>query len=138
MAGKFCSILKKTTKPEDIPVIIVSVSKDKDTGFAMGAIGYIQKPVDKYQLISEINKLHENPNTVLLVDDNEMDLKQMETYVKEANINPLTAFNGKECLEILDDYKPDVLVLDLMMPDMDGFQVLDKIRKEKMKPRIYL
>jgi len=126
-------LLKANSKTKDIPVIVVSVSDDRDTGFALGAVGYIQKPVDKNMLISEINKLHNNPKSVMIVDDNEIERKQMTKIIEaeEENINVVTADNGMECVECLQKHVPDVLVLDLMMPKMDGFQVINRIRKDK-------
>jgi len=123
--------LKSNLKTKDIPVIVVSVTENRDTGFLMGAVGYIQKPVDKSLLIFEINKLKKNPDYVMIVDDNEIDLKQMAEIIKAENINTILAEGGKKCIKLLKEHTPDVLVLDLLMPDMDGFQVLDKIRKDK-------
>ena len=124
-------LLKANSETKDIPVIVVSVSDDKETGFALGAVGYIQKPIDKNMLISEINKLHNNPKSVMIVDDNEIDRKQMAKIIEAEDINIVLADNGMECVECLQKHVPDVLVLDLMMPKMDGFQVINRIRKDK-------
>jgi CheY-like chemotaxis protein/signal transduction histidine kinase/CHASE3 domain sensor protein len=121
--------LKTNTKTKNIPVIVVTVSDDKDTGFALGAVGYINKPVDKNLLISEIKKLNKTPDSVMIVDDNDFELKLMAEIIEAENINTILAHGGKESIKLLEEKVPDILVLDLMMPDMDGFQVLEKIRK---------
>ena len=107
---------------------MVSVSNDQDTAFALGAVGYIQKPVNKKQLITEIYKLHSNPDSVMVVDDDEFDLKQLTDILSTENIHTIVADGGNECLRLLKEYIPDILVLDLLMPEMNGFEVLDKVR----------
>ena len=123
--------LKDNQKTKDIPVIIISVSNDRDTGVALGAVGYINKPVSKNILISEIYKLNKAPDTVMIVDDNNFELNQMSSIIKSEKIDTILASTGGQCLSMLEDEIPDILVLDLMMPGMDGFDVLDKIRKKK-------
>lgn len=121
--------LKNNIFTKDIPVIIVSISDDKDTGFALGAVGYINKPVEKELLVSEIYKLNALPDTVMIVDDNEFEREHMSKIIEAENINTILAKGGTECIELLKNKIPDILVLDLMMPDMNGFKVLEKIRK---------
>mgnify|MGYP002628756231 CR=1 FL=1 len=121
--------LKSNTLTKNIPVIIVSVSEDKETGFALGAMGYISKPIDKELFLAEIKQINKNPKSVMIVDDNEVDLNQMAEILKAEKINTIRANGGEECIKLLKDKIPDILVLDLMMPVVDGFQVLSNIRK---------
>ena len=121
--------LKSMPGTKDIPVVIVSVSDDKETGFALGANGYIQKPVNKQVLMSEIYKLIKIPDLVMIVDDNKIDLEQMSEHIKAERINTILAGGGKECIELLKKQIPDVLVLDLLMPEINGFMVLEQVRK---------
>ena len=123
--------LKNNIKTRDIPVIIVSVSNDKETGFALGAVGFVNKPVNKQVLISQIRDINKTPKSVMIVDDNIFELEQMSKIIEAEKIKTYKATGGKECIKLLDDKKPDVLILDLIMPDMDGFMVLDEIRKKK-------
>lgn len=124
--------LKNNKDTEDIPVIIVSISNDEDTAFALGAVGYIQKPASKQQLIAEIHKLYKNPDSVMIVDNDEFDRRQLSEIVTSANIHTIVAHDGKECIRLLQNYIPDVLILDLFMPEMNGFQVLDTIRSSEV------
>ncbi len=121
--------LKLNPKTSDIPVIVISVSNERDTGYALGASGYINKPVDKQVLISEIRKLNEEPETVMIVDDNELELKHMAEIIEAENIETILAHDGEESIKLIAKKNPDILVLDLLMPGMDGFQVLEQIRK---------
>jgi len=122
--------LKSNPKTNDIPVIMVTVSDDKGASFVMGAVGYISKPVDNNILLAEINRLYRSPHSVMIVDDNDFDREQMAEALKAEKISVVLAENGKTCLTLLHQNIPDVLVLDIMMPEMDGFQVLEEIRKE--------
>ncbi|NQU64729.1 MAG: response regulator, partial [SAR324 cluster bacterium] len=122
--------LKIQEKTKNIPVIIVSVTDDRETGIALGAMGYVSKPIDKSLLISEIYKLHNAPVSIMIADDNEFDLNRMSEIIEAEKINTILAKGGKECIELLKDNIPNILVLDLMMPDVDGFQVLKTIRDQ--------
>lgn len=126
--------LKNDFSTKDIPVIIVSVSNDLETGFALGAVGYLNKPVNKVALMSEIYKSHHSPKTVMIVDDNEFESKQLENIIGEEGLNTTLVSSGADCLKSLESSMPDVIVLDLIMPGMDGFEVLNEIRSnEKTK-----
>lgn len=126
--------LKSDEKTKDIPVIIVSVTPDRETGFALGAIGYVNKPIDKKSLFSEIELLNKLPNTVMIVDDNIFDRNQIVGVIEQNKIKTIQASGGKDCIALLEKQIPDILVLDLLMPDMDGISVLKKIRSnEKTK-----
>jgi CheY-like chemotaxis protein len=121
--------LKKNPETADIPVIIVSVSDDRETGFALGAVGSITKPFTRDTLIAEIGKIgRAKPHSIMVVDDNEIDLKEMARVIEDEGIKAVLAGSGSKCLEMLKEHLPDVLVLDLMMPEMDGFEVLERIR----------
>jgi CheY-like chemotaxis protein/HAMP domain-containing protein len=121
--------LKLNTKTKDIPVIIISVSDDKNTGYALGAMGYINKPVNKNMLLSEIRKLSKITESVMIVDDNDLELRQMVEVVEAENIKTIGVNSGEESIKLLKENVPDVLVLDLIMPGMDGFSVIEEVRK---------
>jgi len=121
--------LRHIPETTNIPVIIVSVSADKATGIALGAVGYVSKPVNKNLLIAEIKRIDgPSPYTVLITDDNEIDRNEMVRTVEQENMKAIIADSGKKCLNFLKESIPDILVLDLMMPEIDGFTVLNTIR----------
>jgi CheY-like chemotaxis protein/signal transduction histidine kinase/CHASE3 domain sensor protein len=120
--------LKRNEKTQNVNVIIVSVSSDKETGLALGAIAHITKPVDRDKLLNEIRRLHANALNIMVVDDNEIDLELISEVLHKQGMKIKKAGSGSQCIELMTDNIPDVLVLDLMMPDIDGFQVLDFIR----------
>jgi len=69
-----------------------------------------------------------NRELILLVDDDEHILRSLEIYLKMEEFRVMTAPGGKEALDVLKDTKPDLIVLDIMMPEVDGFQVLEYIK----------
>lgn len=121
--------LKQDFKTRDIPVIIVSVSNDRATGIALGATGYVTKPVAEAALMAEIGKLGKPmPLTVMVVDDNPFERRNMSEILQNHGMQTLTAHDGNQCLSMLQESLPDLMVLDLMMPGLDGFQVLERLR----------
>lgn len=121
--------LKKNPGTKDIPVIIVSISEDRETGFALGAVGYVSKPVSRKQLISEIQKIgKQKTHLIMIADDNDLDRQEISQIIEEEGLKPIVAEDGAVCLELIKKQVPDVLVLDLMMPEPDGFAVLERIR----------
>ncbi len=125
--------LKKHSETKGIPVIIISVSDDRETGVALGAVGFINKPVEREHLISEIHRIDGiAPRTILLAEDNPMERREMAQMISEAGMQTVIAENGRACMERLRESRPDVLVLDLIMPEMDGFQVLEQIQDDPL------
>ncbi|MBF0573673.1 MAG: response regulator [Desulfamplus sp.] len=121
--------LKKNPETKDIPVIIVSVSRDKETGFALGAIGYATKPVSKNSLLAEIRKIGKpDTRSIMIVDDNSFDRQAIKKIIAEDGLLPIVAEDGNACLKLIKQQIPDLLILDLVMPEVDGFAVLEKIR----------
>jgi CheY-like chemotaxis protein/HAMP domain-containing protein len=121
--------LKKNPVTKDIPVIIVSIMEDRETGFALGAIGYVSKPVTRKLLISEIRKIGSpQARCIMIVDDNDLDRQEIRRIIEEEGLTPIIAEDGAACLQLIKKQVPDVLVLDLMMPEPDGFAVLERLR----------
>lgn len=134
--------LKANAKTNDIPVVIISVDDDKDTGLALGAVGHINKPVDKdllielKRIIGGLEKLsniavlakHTSETHILLVEDNEDAIIQIKSILEREGYLVDVAAGGQEALDFVKHTIPDGIVLDLMMPEIDGFEVLEKIR----------
>ncbi len=122
--------LKSTPETVAIPVIISSVSDDKETGWALGAAGYVPKPVNNETLLGEIRRIS-GPNTrtrLLIVDDDIGVQGFLKDFLGNKGFDVETADNGKQAMEMVASSPPQLLILDLLMPDMDGFSVLDQLR----------
>jgi DNA-binding NtrC family response regulator len=120
--------LKTNPRTASIPVVIVSVLDEKQTGFALGAAEYLVKPVSKDTLLAalarHVARNQKGPTRVLVIDD-EMDALQLVAEVlQSADYLPVAAGSGEEGLRILSQLRIDGIVLDLVMPGMDGFEVL--------------
>lgn len=120
--------LQQNSATKDIPVIIISKSDDLATSVALGAVGYIQKPVNKELILREIQKINKPATSIAVVDDSEIDRMQIGRILEKEKFKSTLFVNGEQCLNYLKTKLPDVLILDLMMPGMDGFQVLKEIR----------
>jgi len=124
-------LLKTDIQTRNIPVIVVSVSKESSTAFALGATSYLTKPVDKEMLIGTINNLHLRQKQIMVVEDNKLESRQIVSLLKNSGFEIDIAHNGKECLQKLELYIPDLIILDLMMPEVDGFEVMRTLSLNK-------
>jgi CheY-like chemotaxis protein len=98
----------------------------------MGAAEYLMKPISKEALLGALRKhvkpALEAPPSVLVVDDEPDDLQVMTEVLQSAGYNTLTAAGGREALQILKEQRPDAVLLDLLMPEVDGFEVLQQLK----------
>jgi CheY-like chemotaxis protein/signal transduction histidine kinase/CHASE3 domain sensor protein len=142
-------VLKKLKgNPElmHIPVHIMSanVQNSKDVANS-GALGFVEKPVSTNtleNLFTSIDTLfnmtqngeNENSRQILLIEDNETESEQLKQVLTKESIRVLQAYTGKQALEMLDHNSFDCVVLDLRLPDMDGTEVLSRIKaKEELQ-----
>ncbi|WP_224962221.1 response regulator [Geomonas subterranea] len=125
--------LKEHPETADIPVMIISLSEDRATGIALGAVGVISKPVGQHQLMEAFARLTgAGCRLVLVVDDNEYDRCFLASLFKEKGLDVLLAESGPEALELAVSDHPDLITLDLLMPGMDGAAVLDRLRSNSL------
>ncbi|WP_224982546.1 response regulator [Geomonas agri] len=121
--------LKEHPDTADIPVMIISLSEDRATGIALGAVGVISKPVGKEELMEAFARLTGvGCRLVLVVDDNEYDRCFLASLFKEKGLDVLMADSGTQALGLAVADHPDLITLDLLMPGMDGAEVLDRLR----------
>jgi signal transduction histidine kinase/DNA-binding response OmpR family regulator len=114
----------------DIPVILVTIIDEQKRGYSLGATEYMVKPVDRERLVAVLRSICAvNGASVLLVDDDET-MRRVTRVALEHDGWRVSgeAENGRLALARLDETRPDVIVLDLMMPEMDGFEFLAEMR----------
>jgi signal transduction histidine kinase/CheY-like chemotaxis protein len=116
----------------DIPVIMVTIVDEHRRGIALGAAGYLTKPIDRERLHRLVSRFRapEPPTRVLLVEDDAVQRERMRGWLEGPEWSVREAANGREALDRLKQGKPDVILLDLMMPEMDGFAVVAALQKE--------
>ena len=124
--------LRKAAETAHIPVIILSVVDQKQIGFALGAAEYLVKPIPKSVLLETVGK-HLLPSTVgsariLLVDDDPESLELFAEILQGEGYRTECVQTGSRALELLSSGAVDALLLDLLMPGMDGFEVIRHVR----------
>lgn len=125
--------LKADPELKSISVVVVSIVADKRKALNLGALDALTKPLDREDLkmILDQNVGMSLKGTVLVVDDNEDVLDLFQEILKDQSVNVKTAANGKLALAVLETEIPDLIFLDLMMPEMDGFAFLRIIRADE-------
>lgn len=121
-----------------VPVVITSIIPDKNKGLALGAVDYLVKPYTKkevnevLQRINElkINRKHKKLDPILAIDDEPMALEIIEEVLIEQGYEVFKAYGGREGLEKARNNKPGVILLDLMMPEIDGIEVLHELEND--------
>ena len=119
--------LKSDPDTATIPVIIVSLVENHELGFALGAEDYFLKPLERRQFIDRLSALslgeESQAHTVLVVDDDPQVHEMLEDALDDAGYRMLGAHGGREGLEMAQSERPSLVVLDLMMPEVNGFEV---------------
>ena len=121
--------LKSDPELADIPVILVSIVDDKSRGYSLGAVDYMVKPINRERLVSVLKKICHMAGNILIVDDDDAMRTNAARTLSGHGWKVTEAANGNAALLALSDGCPDAIVLDLMMPGMDGFEFLAKIRE---------
>jgi CheY-like chemotaxis protein/two-component sensor histidine kinase len=127
--------LRKAPETGNIPIIIVSIVDQKQVGFALGAADYLIKPIRKPVLLETIRKhvpgaTHDDDATILLVDDDPGTLALLEETLRSAGYETQSVQSGARALEVLSSKTVSAVLLDLLMPGMDGFALIRHIRRE--------
>jgi signal transduction histidine kinase/CheY-like chemotaxis protein len=111
------------------PVVLMSIVEQKNRGYALGAAEYLVKPVDRGKLIETLRQIcGAAAGRVLLVDDDDTVRRSVRSALEPIGWQVTEAENGQVAVDALATAKPDVIILDLMMPKMDGFEFMEKLR----------
>jgi signal transduction histidine kinase/DNA-binding response OmpR family regulator len=114
----------------DLPIILMTIVDEKKRGYALGATEYLVKPVDRQKLVDVLRALcGSTGRPLLMVDDDDLGRGQMRTALEQQGWTVTEASDGRDALARLNEARPDVIVLDLMMPEMDGFEFLEEMRR---------
>ncbi|RKZ71658.1 MAG: hypothetical protein DRQ48_02850, partial [Gammaproteobacteria bacterium] len=123
-------ILKADPELHKIPVIMLSMIDDRTRGYSLGAVDYLTKPVNRELLRKTLSRYYctDGNCPVLLVEDDVETREIMAHTLEKAGWKVSEASNGQEALDMMDDVQPQLILLDLMMPVMDGFGFLAEMR----------
>lgn len=129
--------IKTSAQLSNIPVVIVSIVADKKTGFALGAAKVLQKPVARKTLLDAIGELGLGVGiggqpgrkfSVLVVDDDRKAVELIAAHLEKQNCKVLRAYGGREAIASAQRLLPDLVILDLVMPDISGFDVVEALK----------
>jgi len=123
--------LKKTPEVSNTPILVCSIVQDKSRGFSLGAADYLVKPITEDELRKALERINRDKtiNKILVVDDEPSALMLLKRILEsQPQYKVLDATGGAQALTIVESDKPDLVLLDLMMPEIDGFTVLDKLK----------
>jgi CheY-like chemotaxis protein len=125
------SALKADPATADIPVIMLTIVDDKQIGFALGASDYFTKPLDWVRLNQSLQKYRTTTDhqTVLIVEDDAQTREMLRRTLAKEHWKIVEAENGRVALDKLNGAVPALILLDLMMPEMDGFEFMQQLRK---------
>jgi CheY-like chemotaxis protein len=125
--------LKRDPATAEIPVVIVTVSSEHHRGLALGAVRVLQKPIERESLLALLNQLGlrgRPPPTVLVVDDDPGAVEILALHLQGVGINVLRAHSGREAIDMALAERPALLVLDVLMPGVSGFEVVAALKAD--------
>ncbi|NIP78697.1 MAG: response regulator [Gemmatimonadetes bacterium] len=122
--------MKNDEELADIPVIMVTMVDEQNLGFSLGASDYLTKPVDPRRLESVLRRLCPGVGArVLIVDDDAAVRDRLSQLVRDGGWEPALAENGEVALGLMEEFRPQLILLDLVMPAMDGFEFSAALRQ---------
>ncbi len=121
--------LKADATTADIPVVMLTIVDDRNLGYALGAAEYLTKPIDRERLLAVLAR-HRRDRPVLIVEDDAPLRELVRRMLEREGYAVVEAKHGRAALDRLREGAPGVILLDLMMPVMDGFEFLAELRRE--------
>lgn len=127
------SLLKADPELAAIPVVMLTVRAEQDFAFALGVAEYLRKPIDRDRLLAVLKKFHRSHpvNQALVVEDDASMREMLRRMLEKEDWTVAEAENGLAALESIARCPPSLIVLDLMLPLMDGFQVIAELQKHE-------
>jgi CheY-like chemotaxis protein len=131
---EFLTQMKEEPALRHIPVVIISIVSDPTRGFALGAAGVLQKPISRHEFYAALVGLGLFPLAqgrhlkILVVDDDPRAVELISLRLQSLASRVLRAYGGREAIDAAEREKPDLIVLDLMMPEISGFDVVSALQ----------
>jgi PAS domain S-box-containing protein len=125
------AVIKNDPDTKNIPILIISVMEEQQRAFQLGANDYINKPISIELLTQRVNSLiGSTPKNILIVDDDEALTQSLEYELQKRGFIIQTANNGKQALAYLEQNHTDLILLDIRMPEMNGFEVMEAMKNK--------
>jgi PAS domain S-box-containing protein len=122
--------LKTDPTTRDIPIIVLSIVDNKALGYQLGAFDYLLKPFDREAILATLTRLPPQRGRLLVVDDDAQIVDLVRQFLAGEPYEVAAAADGQEALEAISQQRPDILLLDLLMPRLDGFAVIERLRQD--------
>jgi signal transduction histidine kinase/CheY-like chemotaxis protein len=124
--------LRQDAQLAEIPVIMMTILDEQRRGMALGASGYLTKPINRERLSRMVQRFRSPAGgaRILVVEDDPLQRERARGWLETQQWNVQEAANGQEALTRLQQQRPDVILLDLMMPEMDGFELVAALQKD--------
>jgi CheY-like chemotaxis protein len=122
--------IKADPQLRQIPVVVVSIVARENRGKILGAVDVLEKPLAREELLAVLQRTLSTERKLLVVDDDEDARRLIAAFLSDEGFEIRTASNGREALDLLAPFSPDLVILDLMMPVMDGMEFLDTLRAD--------
>ncbi|HUG20895.1 response regulator, partial [Piscinibacter sp.] len=137
----FLGRIKDVPAWKDVPVVVVSVVAEHEIGLSLGAAAVMRKPIGRGDFSRELDRLGFKPTpardvTILVVDDDPSAVELMSAYLSQPGYTVLRAYGGREGIELTQRSLPDLVVLDLLMPDVGGIEVIEALKREAATAQI--
>ena len=123
--------LKENEHTQDIPVVIISILDEQNLGMSLGAMDYLSKPINSDSLIRRLHALKSASTDILVVEDGDQDAELLGVMLHPQGYNVSRAIDGRDALMQIADSIPDLIILDLMMPNMNGFELIRRLREKE-------
>jgi CheY-like chemotaxis protein len=131
------AVLKNDPDTKNIPILIVSVMEDRQRAYKLGINDYLTKPFKIEALMDKVNQLLRNAQKkILVVDDDKNLVKSLKYQLGKRGYSASVASNGKLALGKVDSQPPDLILLDIMMPEMDGYEVMKALKQQPKTAQI--
>jgi len=124
-------LLKRDPETADIPIVVVSVVPERERGMALGAFDYLPKPIDAQDLLSAVRRALDQQGTILVADADPETLDRVRMAMQQRGLRVRTTMRGERALRLAQDIRPAVVVLDLGLPDLDGYRVIRRLRHDQ-------
>jgi PAS domain S-box-containing protein len=122
--------LKTDATTRDIPIIVLSIVDNKALGYQLGAFDYLLKPFDREAILAALTRIPPQRGRLLVVDDDVQIVDLVRQFLEGEPYEVMAAADGQEALEAISQQQPDILLLDLLMPRLDGFAVIERLRQD--------
>jgi len=138
----FIERFKQDPRLAGVPVVVVSIVADKIRGLTLGASYVLQKPVGRDELARALTAsgfpaaVDGERRSVLVIDDDPKEVKLLGTYLRSSGYRVLTACSWQDGINLARSKRPDLIVLDLMMPEVSGFEVVEVLKRDAATTRI--